>query len=399
MGQISNVVVAASSVVLLALTLWSMRTVLGPIVPALSVVFLLWPFRQHAAARRVIILSVALLTLWILYQARSIVYPTLAALLLAYLLDPAVDRLHERGVRRGLAALVLMLPVFGSLIAVGVILVPEIVRQARSLIERVPHAYQTVEAWVTPFVQDFLERFGWTRGESEPSLLPSMESLLKGLFSGVTHIGKGVAAVVGVGSFVLLTPILTYYILVDFDRLTRTVAPYLPGSWRFAVSQLGATFQESVGAWLKGQLLVAAIVAAMMTGAFFAIGLDYALLLGFLAGVLNLVPVLGFWLTFGLAFTSALFSPQAPVMVLRVVLVMTAEQLLEANLLSPKIVGGRLGVKPVVLLLTMLGLSVFLGVLGFFLAAPVLGLARSAWLLWGPRPEGRSPAGAQSDGA
>ena len=105
-------------------------------------------------------------------------------------------------------------------------------------------------------------------------------------------------------------------------------------------------------------------------------------LIGLLAGVLNLVPILGFWITFILALAVALFTPEPLPALLKTGGVLLAVQMLEQHLLGPRIVGRQLGVKPVILLLTMLGLSLFLGFLGFFLAAPVIGVARAAWALW-----------------
>jgi predicted PurR-regulated permease PerM len=96
--------------------------------------------------------------------------------------------------------------------------------------------------------------------------------------------------------------------------------------------------------------------------------------------------VLGFWVTFVLAMVVALFSPAPGPMLLKTALLLLGLQVLEGQVLSPRIVGGQLGVKPVILLLTMLLMSAFLGVLGLLLAAPAIGVARGIWALWGPPP-------------
>lgn len=194
-----------------------------------------------------------------------------------------------------------------------------------------------------------------------------------------------------VGAFLLLTPILTYYLLVDFERLVGSVYPYVPPAWADRLRLLGARFQESVAAWFKGQLLVALILAALHVLGFLLIGLPYALLLGLLAGLLNLVPILGFWIAFVLALTAALFGAHPLLLLMETAGVMLVAQILEQNLLGPRLVGRQLGVKPIVLLLVMLMLSVFMGVLGVLLAAPAIGLARGAWALWGPSPQSPAP--------
>lgn len=372
---------------MLGLSVWSMRTFLGPILSTGALCYILWPHRASGAIRRLLAVSILLLTLWILSEARAIVYPALAALALAFLLDPAVSRISRGRMPRGLAALTVMLPVLVLLLLFVLVLIPELIDQTRKLIAQLPKAYETVRGWAVPLIGTRLNDWGADLLHDDLSnLLPNAQHLFRGVLSGVTQVGRGVAAVVQVVGFFLLFPILTYYILVDFSRLRATVGDYLSDEWREKLWQLAVILQETVGAWLKGQLLVALILAALTIAGFFAIGLPYALLLGFLAGVLNLVPVLGFWITFLLSIAVALFAPDPVAMLLKTAAVLLVIQLLETHVLSPRIVGKQLGVKPVILLLTMLGLSVFLGILGVLFAAPVIGLVRGIWSLWGPEP-------------
>lgn len=379
------------AVLLLAASLWSLRSVLGPALSTGALLFVLWPYRSIEAVRRLLIAVALILSVWILAQAKAIVYPALAALALAFLLDPAVGHLSRRGMWRPLSALMLMTPVLAVLLVLGIVLVPALVDQLATLIEELPQAYETVVLWVENVIGEYLHAQGVELLPKDlGDVLPNAEAVLRGLFSGFEQVGRGVASTLGFFSFFLLTPILTYYLLVDFDRLRGSIRPYVPLGWRAPIGELGHTFQESVGAWLKGQLLVALILGALTVGGFVLIGLPYALLLGCLAGVLNLVPVLGFWVTFLLAAAAALFSADALPMLLKTGAVLLVIQSLETHLLSPRIVGRQLGVKPVVLLLTMLGLSVFWGVLGVLLAAPVIGLVRGLWRLWGLRPEAES---------
>jgi predicted PurR-regulated permease PerM len=376
------------AVLLLGATLWSLKSVLGPFLSTALLLFVLWPYRQIEAIRRILIATGLILTVWILAQARAIVYPALAALALAFLLDPAVGHLSRRRIRRPLAALMLMTPVLAFILLAALFLVPALVEQLGTLIEQLPKAYEAVVLWLEDVAGGYLRAQGVDLLPKDlSSMIPNAEAVVRGLLSGFQQVGRGVASTVAFFSFLLLTPILTYYMLVDFDRLRRALHPYIPPGWRIPVGQLGHTFQESVGAWLKGQLLVALIIGLLTVGGFFLIGLPYALLLGCLAAVLNLVPVLGFWITALLAAAVAFFAPDPFMMLLKTAGVILVIQSLETHLLSPRIVGRQLGVKPVVLLLTMLGLSVFWGVLGVLLAAPVVGLARGLWRLWGLKPQ------------
>jgi predicted PurR-regulated permease PerM len=377
-------VIAAT--LLLAAALWSTRTLLSPLVCGGLLLLLLWPWRDRRPVRQLLFAVGALVLLWLLARARAIVYPALAALLLAFLLDPLVDRLTARRVPRSLAALAVLLPAGGLLLLFVLLVLPVLLDQARVLIGKLPEAYASAVASIGPRLSTWLPEGSTKLPADMMDLLPNAERILKALGSGLVHVGHGLATAAQVGSFFLLTPILTYYLLVDYDHLRGEVRPYFSAGAIEKASLLAAGFQETVSAWLKAQLLVALIIAVMSIAGFVIIGLPFALLLGTLAGALNLVPTLGFWVTAILAASAALFSPAPLAMVAKTAMVLAVVQLIEQNLLSPRIVGRRLGTKPVVLLLVMLLMASFLGVAGVLLAAPAIGLARGAWALWGPRP-------------
>jgi predicted PurR-regulated permease PerM len=386
MDQRSPWLVVFASSLLLALALWAMRASLTPVVATGGLAFLLWPYRQHAPARRVLYAALLLLVIWILAQARAVVYPALAALAIAFLLDPVVDRLQRHRWPRSLAALAVMLPLFAMLVTACILLAPVLVDQGRALIGALPAIYARFVAWVGPLIARLPQSAGaGALPTSLPDLLPHAQTLLRGVFSGAAQVGHGIRLVLQFLAFALLTPILTYYILVDFPRLRETLHPHVPPAWLPRLVILGERLQATVGAWLKGQLMVAAAVAIIVTIGFLIIGLPYALLLGVLSGFLNLVPMLGFWITAVLALLAALLTPAPLAMLLKVAIVLLVQQLLEQQVLSPRIVGRQLGVKPVVLLLVMLTLATVLGVLGILLAAPTIGIARGIWAIWGPK--------------
>jgi predicted PurR-regulated permease PerM len=386
MEQMTARLTQVTAALLISLALWSMRTVLGPLVATGALFFLLWPYRGQPGVRRLLAVLGLLVTLWILAEARSIVYPALAALAMAFLLHPAVNRLARWGVPRSIGALILILPLLGLMVVFVLVVVPALVGQARSLIEQIPKAYAIVVAWLEPQLNRLMAGQFPLLPRDLSSLLPDPQQILHTLTTGVVHVGKGVAAIIRVATFLILTPILAYYILVDFDRLQDFVRPYVTPVWAARLKVLGAHFQESVGGWLKGQLLVALIIALLSLAGFVLIGLPYALLLSFVAGLLNLIPTVGFWVTALLAVVAALFAESPLAMVLRVAIVLLVIQALEQHVLSPLLVGRRLRVKPVVLLIVMLGMGALLGVIGILLAAPLIGLANGIWALLDLRP-------------
>jgi len=369
-----------------AVALWSMRTVLGPVIATGALFILLWPLRRQPGARRLLLVVALLAALWILAQARSIVYPALLALGLAFLLDPLVRRLARFGIHRRIASLAVIVPVAVILLLFFLVLLPAVLEQLRGLVGRLPDAYRTVVAWIEPQIERLVEERQPFLPQDLSSLLPAPEQILRTVTTGLIKVGRGVAAVAQVAAFLILTPILTYYILADFNRLQDTARPFIPPLWRERLSVLGEEFQRSVGGWLKGQLIVAFLMTLLALAGFLIIGLPYALLLALAVGVLNLVPVLGFWITAALTLVITLFTPNPLDMLWKAALVLLITQALEQNALSPLFVGRQLRVKPIVLLLVMLGLGSLLGLAGLLLAAPAIGLAHGLWAIFAPRP-------------
>ena len=386
MDRSDTILTTIGAALLTAAALWSMRTILGPVVATGALFVLLWPQRKQPGARRLLLVAALLAALWILAQARSIVYPALLALGLAFLLDPLVRRLGRLGIHRAVASLAVIVPLIGILLLLILVVLPAVIEQLRGLIKQLPDAYRTVVAWLEPQIDRLLHERQPFLPEDLSTLLPSPEKILNAAGSGVIKLGRGIAAVFEVAAFLILTPILTYYILVDFNRLQETARPFVPPVWRARLSVLGQEFQQSVGGWLKGQLIVAFLITVVELTGFLLIGMPYALLLACAAGLLNLVPVLGFWTTVLLTLVTTLFTHDPLNMMWKAGLVLLAAQALEQNAFSPLFVGRQLRVKPIVLLLVMLGLGALLGLPGFLLAAPVIGLAHGLWAVFGVRP-------------
>jgi predicted PurR-regulated permease PerM len=176
---------------------------------------------------------------------------------------------------------------------------------------------------------------------------------------------------------IFLTPILGYYFLTDFDRLREWFLRRVPARYQEDTSEGIVIFGRILGRYLRGQLLVALFLAVASSAAFTLLGLPYALVIGFVTGLLNIIPVVGFWISFLLAGVACFFHAAPFILLLKVAAVFIVLQLIEGHLISPRILGKQLGIKPGLLLVTMMGLAAFIGVLGFILAAPLLAFVQT----------------------
>ena len=353
--------------------------VLG-VVPLFLVAWILWwPVRSAPEGRAVLAVLLLFLVLWILHQLRWVVYPLLAGMLLAYILDPFVDRLERircpRALAAGLALLTLVL-VFALFL---IVLVPTIVAQLEDIVDKAPGVYTTVREAVEPW----LVRFDLIAHQGEqPAWLEQarehFQSILKAAFGGALQVTKGVSRVVSTLGMVFLTPVLAFYLLVDWDRLKAGIRGLLPPRWRTNASMINRDIQQVLPRFVRGQLIVAGVQGVLFVGGFYLAELPNALALGILAGIFTFVPVVGFWATILLVGLSALIGPDPWITAAKVAGVLAVVQVLEGHVLVPRIQGNALGLHPLSVLLAVLCFGILFGFMGVIFAVPTLGVVQAS---------------------
>ncbi|MDM7916254.1 MAG: AI-2E family transporter, partial [Candidatus Eisenbacteria bacterium] len=335
----------------LALILWTLYRAVGILVPLLAAVLLLWPERDQPWARRILQLLILLGTLWILHETRMVVYPLVAGLLVAYWLDPLVDRMEKRRIPRSVGALVVLVPilVIGALFAFFV--VPLLLQQLSDLIRAIPDLYLSLREKLEPWIGRYLPVGASPAAGGGPSSVAQtlgqhLETILTGIWGGATSVTRAIGAVLTFLGMVVLAPVLSYYLLADFPRIRGWLRQQVGAAGRERFLSVFAEFEAVVGPYLRGQVLVSLVVGILLTIGYLIIGLPYAILLGFLAAVLGLIPILGFWSTMIFTVPAALLAPHPGTMLVRLLIVIVIEQLLEQQVLVPRIVGKAMGLNP-----------------------------------------------------
>ena len=377
--------------VLLALGLFllSVRPVLTPLVLFVALVLFLVPYsgtRYHVAT---LLTSALLLLVWALATTGSLLAPFVLAGVLAVILDPAVDRL-ERRMPRSLAIVLIGLPLVAGLAAALFFGLPALGGQLRDLIERVP---ELIEALVDrlealrgrllamdlgPEADDAL--LGRLREIDSDDLAALVEArsadLIRRAWSGVLGLGRGVGTLLTVLGYTVLTPVLTFYLLRDFDRLRHGAMDLFPRDRRDHWTEFLTEYNELVARYLRGQVIVATIVGVLTWLGLWALGFPYSGLIGATAGVFNLVPYLGLIVSLVPAVLIALISGAIGASLLKIAIVFGIVQFLDGSVVGPRIVGDSVGIHPVWIILALaLGGSWF-GFVGLLLAVPAAALIK-----------------------
>jgi predicted PurR-regulated permease PerM len=310
---------------------------------------------------------------WLLYLLTPVLTPFLAGALLAYLGDPLVDRLEEAGLSRTPAVTVVFLLLFGVLAALILLLIPLLDSQVRTLLQSLPgyiewlqrQALPRLAAWLGVEVRQ-LELAGLK--DSLRSHWQQAGGLAAALAASVSR--SGMAVLAWLANLVLI-PVVTFYLLRDWDKLVARIHELIPRAYASTVSGLARESDEVLGAFLRGQLLVMLALGVIYATGLWLVGVQFAFLIGFLAGLVNFVPYLGFIIGIGTAGAAVLLQTHDPLYLLPVAGVFLVGQLLEGSVLTPLLVGDRIGLHPVAVIFAVLAGGQLFGFVGVLLGLPV----------------------------
>ena len=354
--------------------LFSLRGVLNPFVLYWVLVVVLLPFRGIRGHAWLVGLATALTLLWALSTAGALLAPFFLAFVLAYVLDPLVDRLAAfRRISRSVAILILAVPVAAAATVALVVGVPHLVRESLALAAEAPRVLAALERLDLPFVDEaaLLARLREVDGQDVADFLQArLAAVAQNAQAAVLGLGRGIASMVTVAGYLVLTPVLGFYLLRDYDTIVARAGALLPARVRPQATEFAAEYDTLLSRYLRGQVLVALIVGGITWLGLLVAGIPYSFLLGALVAVLGVVPYLGVILSLIPAVLIALVLPDPGTALIKVVVVYAVAQGLEGTVVSPRIVGESVGLHPVWILLALsLGTFVF-GFAGLLIAVP-----------------------------
>ncbi|WP_269790411.1 AI-2E family transporter [Stenotrophomonas sp. Iso1] len=313
--------------------------------------------------------------MWVTWLLAPILTPFVVALMLAWLGDPVVDWLEARGRSRN-TAVVLVFVLMSLLLTLALlILVPMIERQITTLVAALPQAQQWLLDTAIPWIEQKsgFELMSWLEPERLIDWVRSHWQQAGGVattFFG--YVSRSGFAMVGWVVNLALLPILAYYFLRDWDKLVERVAAMIPRNHITTVSRLARESNDVLGAFIRGQIVVMIALGMVYAAGLTMVGLNLGLLIGLIAGLISFIPYLGATTGVVLAVLAALVQSQGFDLKLLVLVgvVFTVGQLLESYVLTPRIVGDKIGLHPVAVIFAVMAGGQLFGFLGMLLALP-----------------------------
>lgn len=306
-----------------------------------------------------------------LYLIRSVLLPFAVGMTVAYFLDPAADRLERIGLSRLWATILITGLFFLFLIFLLILLIPTIETQITSFVQKIPASINTLHGRINVFIAQtreflpshYVERIQSTVNEHTGAVFGWI-----GRFAG--NVLSGGLAVVGSLSLLFITPVVTFYLLCDWDKMIDRIDSWLPRHNADVIRQQTALINETLAGFLRGQALVCLFLGALYGAGLTFAGLDLGLLVGLGAGAISFIPYIGsisgFLVGIGLAVAQS-SDWSLPAMIAAI---FALGQIIEGYILTPRLVGNRVGLHPVWIIFALLAGGALFGFLGLLLAVP-----------------------------
>ena len=318
-----------------------------------------------------------------LYLLGSSVTPFAAGLALGYLLDPVVHKLEKLGLNR-LGASLLILIIFGASLAVVLIVVaPLLGGQLVNFMQRLPSYAVRLQALAVDESNVLLDKYsgGWldALGLKERLSAQQMQNSIgdfvaqgaQWLINALKSLVSGGAAVFSFLSLLIITPVVAFYILVDWSRMVAELDSWLPLDHRDRIRAIAAEINDALAGFIRGQSMVCLFLGLWYGIGLTLIGLDFGFLIGVIAGVLSFIPYIGsltaLILSIGVSLVQGWPSMK---LFLMAVAVVAAGQFMEGYVVSPKLVGESIGLHPVWLMFALLAFGQLFGFVGLLIAVP-----------------------------
>lgn len=307
-----------------------------------------------------------------LWLFSAILLPFVAGMALAYFLDPVADRLEKFGLSRMAATSLILLTFVVLLVLAFIIVIPLLAAQATDFAEKVPGYISSLQQLVADPNSNILP--GWMKGqvvalkENLAKYVGEGASFLAGVFVQIWASGK---ALIDILSLLVITPVVAFYILLDWDRMVAKVDSWVPRDWVSVVRRLADEMDSAIAGFVRGQGTICLVLAILYGGSLSLAGLNFGLLIGIVSGLVSFIPYLGSLLGLVLSVGVALvqFWPDYPWIGL-IAAIFFVGQIIDGYVLQPKLIGERVGLHPVWLMFALLAFGALFGFVGLLVAVP-----------------------------
>lgn len=304
----------------------------------------------------------------VLWFLGDVLLPFIVGGAIAYCLDPVADKLERMGLSRVLATTFISVFVILVFIVMTLQIVPMLVEQMVGLMQAIPGLFQELQGFLAnrfPALQDPDSTLSQSLASIGETIRSRGSELIDRVFSSALGVINAVV-------FVVVVPVVTFYMLLDWDHLVARIDSLLPRDHAPQIRSIASEIDRTLASFVRGQLTVCGILGVFYAIALLLVGLQFGLVVGVVAGLISFIPYIGALIGGALAIGLALFQFwDTPVFIAVVVAIFMAGQFLEGNILTPNLVGKSVGLHPIWLLFALSAFGTLFGFVGMLVAVPV----------------------------
>jgi predicted PurR-regulated permease PerM len=309
------------------------------------------------------------LLVWLL---SGVLAPFVTGMIIAYLLDPACDRLQRLGMPRWLATTVLLLLFLIVAILAVLIVVPILITQVTGLVSAVPDYVTRATARLQPLIADLRHRVSAANfSEIQKAVSQYAGNAVSWIGTVLGSLWQGGMALIDLLSLVFITPVVAFYMLRDWDHMIGVIDNNLPVAQRETIRGLGREVNRTLSRFIRGQLIVCLLLGVFYAIALTIVGLNFGLLVGLMTGILSIIPYVGSLVGLVSSMGIAFVQYDDWTMWALVLGIFLLGQFLEGNFVTPKLVGESVGLHPVWVIFALLAAGSLFGFTGVMLAVPM----------------------------
>lgn len=337
-------------------------------------------FDLSSVKRTTVIILLVLSTLYLFNRhkiLRDTVVTIIIALILAYLINPLVKRLENKGIKRAWSILIVYLGVVGLFAILGLILIPQTARQIRDFLVQLPTLINDTLLWINNLNETLFSKNAMMSSIAN-QLTQEMQKVFLNLqtraLEGFTDFSNSASGIISNLVRIVLAPILAFYFILDKETIIHNFMGLIPVKSRAKVANIFSDIDNVNSNFVRGRLIMAFFVGALTTILLFAMGIDFALVIGIITFVADIIPYIGPFFGFLPAFILALLD--SPIKALWVGVFFVVIQWAENNILAPRVLSVSIGMNPILILLSLIIGGGMFGVPGMVLSVPVVATAK-----------------------
>lgn len=315
---------------------------------------------------------VVLYFIFIISDLRSILFTVLISIGLAYIINPLVNFLEKKKVKRIFGILLVYLGVLGIIYLISVLIIPAIFKEVKDLIVTLPKYSDNIKEFANNIYNNYyksIDDLPFGLDKIDDNIQKNLSNIQDVLIDAASGTMDFIIAFFSKALNVVLIPIIVFYLVKDKDYFKKNVMLTIPNKYRTTILSLSREIDYSLGNFIRGQLIIAVFVGTLTAVGLLILDVNYAFTIGLIAGVTNVIPYFGPVIGGGIAMLFALLD--APIKALWVLILFVIIQQIEGNILQPKIMGDKVGLHPVVIIIALLIAGNLFGIIGMLLAIPI----------------------------